>query len=378
MRFGTRAIHAGQEPDPSTGAIMTPVFMTSTYVQEAPTQFKFSDYSRWKNPTRSALEANLAALEGGKHGLAFSSGMAAMNTVLNLLSSGDHVVAGNDLYGGSYRLLTKLYTRLGIACSFVDTTDAANIEAAVRSETKLIWVETPTNPLLRITDLSAVAAVAKKHGILSACDNTFATPYLQSPLEQGIDIVSHSTTKYLGGHSDVVGGALVCNDDDLHEKLFFYQFAVGAVPGPMDAFLVLRGTKTLHLRMDRHCDNAERIAGFLTEHPKVAKVHYPGLEAHQGHEVAKKQMKRFGGMISFELDAPLEEAMAFCTRTKLFALAESLGGVESLLDHPASMTHASIPREERLKAGLADGLLRLSVGVEDVEDLIEDLEIALG
>jgi cystathionine beta-lyase len=375
--FGTKAVHAGQEPDPTTGAIMTPVYLTSTYVQESPGVFKGYDYSRTKNPTRTALEGNLAALEGAKRGLAFSSGMGAINTILNLLSAGDHVVAGNDLYGGSYRIFTTIYARYGLSFSFVDTTDLSLVERAVRKETKLIFVETPSNPLLRITDLAGIAKIGKARKILTVCDNTFATPYLQNPIALGIDVVTHSATKYLGGHSDVVGGVLCLDDEQLADQLHRYENSVGATPGPLDCFLVMRGTKTLHLRMERHCDNAEKVVAFLKEHPRVERVHYPGLQDHPGHALAKKQMKRFGGMVSFELKASVEESKRVASRMKLFALAESLGGVESLVDHPASMTHASIPAEERRKAGLPDGLIRLSVGIEDAEDLIDDLAAAL-
>jgi cystathionine gamma-lyase len=375
--FGTRAVHAGQDPDPSTGAIMTPVYMTSTYVQSSPGVTKGYDYSRTINPTRVALEKNLAALEDGKHGLAFSSGMGAANTVLDLLSSGDHVVAGNDLYGGSYRIMRRIFERFGMQFTFVDTTSVAKMRKAFRKETKLLWIETPSNPLLRITDIAGCAAFAKKKGVLTLVDNTFATPYLQQPLALGADIVLHSTTKYLGGHSDVIGGALVVDDDELHTRLRFLQNAVGAVPGPMDCFLVLRGTKTLHLRMERHCENAKTVASFLAKHPAVTKVYFPGLPSHPQHALAAKQMRASGGMVSFEVRGGLEASRTVAERVKLFALAESLGGVESLLDHPAIMTHASIPSEERRKAGLADGLLRLSVGVEDAEDLVADLRRAL-
>jgi cystathionine gamma-lyase len=375
--FGTRAVHAGQDPDPATGAIMTPVYMTSTYVQSSPGVNKGYDYSRTINPTRVALEKNLAALEGGKHGLAFSSGMGAANTVLDLLSSGDHVVAGNDLYGGSYRIMRRVFERFGLEFTFVDTTDAVKTREAFRKNTKLLWIETPSNPLLRVTHIEASADVARERGALTLVDNTFATPYLQQPLSLGADIVLHSTTKYLGGHSDVVGGALIVNDDDLHARLRFLQNAVGAVPGPMDCFLVLRGTKTLHLRMERHCANAARIAEYLEEHPAVTKVFFPGLASHPQHVLASKQMRASGGMVSFEVRGGLEASKRVAERVRLFALAESLGGVESLLDHPAIMTHASIPVAERHAAGLADGLLRLSVGVEDAEDLLADLKQAL-
>lgn len=374
--FGTLCVHAGQTPDPSTGAIMTPVFLTSTYVQESPAQHKGFDYSRTTNPTRTALEGNLAGLEGARHGLAFSSGMGAINTVLNLLKSGDHVIAGNDLYGGTYRILKTLYEKFGVSTTFVDTTDAKQIEQAIRPATRLIMFETPTNPLLRLTDLAAASSIARKHGIWTCCDNTFATPALQKPLALGCDMVVHSTTKYLGGHSDVVGGAILCNDTELYQKLKHYQNAVGATPGPMDCFLVLRGTKTLHLRMERHVVNAQRIAQFLSDHPKVERVYYPGLPSHAQHALAKRQMQGPGGIVSFELKGGVEAGRRFASKTQLFALAESLGGVESLIDHPVTMTHGSIPREERIKAGLNDGLLRLSVGVEDVGDLIKDLERA--
>ncbi len=375
--FGTKAVHAGQEPDPSTGAVMTPVYLTSTYAQESPGVHKGYDYSRTANPTRAALEANLAALEGARHGLAFASGMAAANTVLDLLKSGDHVVAGNDLYGGTYRIMRRVFEPLGLRFTFVDTTDGAAFLAAFRPETRMAWIETPSNPLLRITDVAACCAVARQKGAISVVDNTFATPCLQRPLALGADVVLHSTTKYLGGHSDVVGGALVTNDDDLHQRLKFLQNAVGGVPGPLDCFLVLRGTKTLHLRMERHGKNAARIAAWLETHPAVTRVYYPGLSSHPQHDLAKRQMSDFGGMVSFEVRGGLEASRRVAERVRLFALAESLGGVESLLDSPAIMTHASIPAEERRKAGLADGLLRLSVGIEDVDDLLADLAQAL-
>ncbi|MFN0206448.1 MAG: trans-sulfuration enzyme family protein [Planctomycetota bacterium] len=374
--FDTLCVHAGQEPDPATGAIMTPVYMTSTYVQASPGQHKGFDYSRTSNPTRAALEHNLAALEGGKYGLAFSSGMGAINTVLNLLKAGDHVVAGNDLYGGTYRILKTLYEKFGLATTFIDTTNLKELETAIRPQTKLILFETPTNPLLRLTDLAAASAIAKKHGILTCCDNTFATPALQRPLLLGCDLSLHSTTKYLGGHSDVVGGAILTNNQELYSKLKHYQNAVGATPGPMDCFLVLRGAKTLHLRMERHVQNAQKVALFLASHSNVERVYYPGLPSHPQHALAKQQMSAAGGIVSFELKGGVEEGMRFASKTKLFALAESLGGVESLIDHPVSMTHGSIPRDERMKAGLNDGLLRLSVGVENVNDLIRDLEQA--
>jgi len=376
-RFATKAVHAGQTPDPATGAIMTPVYMTSTYVQESPGVHKGYDYSRTTNPTRVALEGNLAGLEGGKHGLCFSSGMGAANTALDLLSAGDHVVAGNDLYGGTYRIMRRVFERFGVEFSFVDTTHLARVTEAWRPTTRMLWIETPSNPLLRITDIAHCAKIARSHGALTLVDNTFATPFLQRPLEHGADIVLHSVTKYLGGHSDVVGGALIVNDDSLHERLRFLQNSVGSVPGPMDCFLVLRGTKTLHLRMERHCANAARIASWLEAHAAVTKVFYPGLRSHPQHDLASRQMSAAGGMVSFEVRGGLEASRKVAERVRLFALAESLGGVESLLDSPAIMTHASIPAAERHAAGLADGLLRLSVGVEDADDLIADLEQAL-
>ncbi|MBI3550148.1 MAG: cystathionine gamma-synthase [Elusimicrobia bacterium] len=376
-KFATRAVHAGQTPDPATGAIMTPVYLTSTYVQEAPGKHKGYDYSRTVHPTRLALERNLASLEGGKYGLCFGSGMAATTTIVQALNSGDHVVSCNDLYGGTYRVFTKVFERFGLTFSFVDTSDIKAVEKAITPKTKLLWLETPSNPLLKISDIKALSELAHSKKILVAVDNTFATPYLQEPLALGADLVAHSTTKYLGGHSDVVGGAIVTNDKELHDKLKFLQNAVGAIPGPMDCFLVLRGTKTLHLRMERHGENAMKIAEHLSKHKEIAKVHYPGLKTHPGHELAKRQMRGFGGMISFELKGDLDRAMRMITKTKVFSLAESLGGVESLIGHPASMTHGSIPREERLKAGLADGLIRLSVGVEDAGDLIADLDAAI-
>jgi cystathionine gamma-synthase/cystathionine gamma-lyase len=375
--FGTRAIHAGQSPDPTTGAIMTPVYMTSTYVQEAPGVLKGYDYSRTRNPTRTALERNLAALEGGRFGLSFSSGMAAINTALNLLQSGDHVVAGNDLYGGTYRICTTLYRKFGVEFSFVDMSDLGAVEAALRPNTRLVMTESPSNPLLRLTDLRAVSSLCRARGILTMCDNTFATPYLQNPLAHGCDIVIHSVTKYLGGHSDVVGGALIVDDEDLHARLAHFQNTVGGTPGPMDCFLVLRGTKTLHVRMDRHATNAQRIAEALEQHPRVSRVHYPGLPSHPQHDLCKRQMRNGGGMVSFELDASVDDAKRVSSSFGIFALAESLGGVESLVDHPATMTHGSIPREERIAAGFRDGLIRLSVGIEDVDDLLDDLQRAI-
>jgi cystathionine gamma-lyase len=377
-RFATRCIHAGQSPDPTTGAIMTPIYATSTYVQEKPGVHKGYDYSRTNNPTRAALEANLAALEGAAHGLAFSSGCGAADTLLGgLLSKGDHVVSGNDVYGGTYRLFKRVFEKFGVDFTLVDTSTPGAVEKAWQKNTKLLWVETPSNPLLRITDLKAVCGFAKRNSAVSVVDNTFATPALQNPLEKGASVVLHSTTKYLGGHSDTVGGALLMNDEKLWEKLKYFQNAIGATPSPFDSWLILRGTKTLHVRVQRHCENARRIAEWLAKRKDVTEIHYPGLKSDPGHAVAKKQMKDFGGMISFVLKGSLERSVKFISATKLFALAESLGGVESLIEHPASMTHGSIPREERLAAGLSDGLVRLSVGIEDVDDLIGDLEQAL-
>ncbi len=379
MKFGTKAIHAGVEPDPTTGAIMTPIYQTSTYVQAAPGDHKGYEYSRTHNPTRTALQNALAALENGTHGLCFSSGMASIDAMVKLLQPGDEVISTNDLYGGTYRLFTKIFERFGVKFHFVDMGDLKNVEAAVTANTKLIWAETPTNPLLRIIDLAGLAAIAKKCGALLGVDNTFASPYLQTPLDLGADIVMHSVTKYLGGHSDVVMGALVVKDASLAERLAFIQNSSGATPGPQDCFLVLRGLKTLHLRMQRHCENGKAVAEWLVKHPKVDKVHWPGFDTHANHAVAAKQMRGFGGMISFTLKGDnMADATKVLSSCQLFSLAESLGGVESLLGHPASMTHASIPREERLKNGLADTLIRLSVGLEDAEDLIADLQQALG
>lgn len=377
--IGTTLIHAGVEPDPGTGAIMTPIFQTSTFVQAAPGEHQGYDYSRAGNPTRQALENALAAIEHGQYGLAFSSGVAATDAVLRLLSPGDEIIAANDMYGGTYRLFEKLYVKFGLKFKYVDMKSTDNIAAAITDKTKLIWTETPTNPLINITDIAAVAVIANQHNILLCVDNTFASPYLQNPLDLGADIVMHSATKYLGGHSDVIMGALIMNDAQLREDLFFIQKSAGAVPGPLDCFLVLRGLKTLHLRMQRHCENGAKVAHFLRQHDKVAKVYWAGFEDHPGHEIAAKQMRDFGGMISFELkdDSEANVKRVLCS-TKLIALAESLGGVESLINHPATMTHASIPREERIKNGLTDGLIRLSVGVEDAEDLIEDLRQAIG
>jgi cystathionine gamma-lyase len=379
MKIATKFIHAGAEPDPSTGAIMTPIYQTSTYVQSAPDTHKGYDYSRAANPTRTALETAMAQIENGKYGLVFSSGVAATDAVLKLLQSGDEVIAANDMYGGTYRLFEKIFSKFGLKFHYVDMTNAANIQAKVNAKTKLIWTETPTNPLINITDIAAVATIAKASGALLCVDNTFASPYLQNPLDLGADIVMHSSTKYLGGHSDVIQGALVMNDAILRDQLHFIQKSCGAVPGPQDCFLVLRGIKTLHIRMQRHCENGVKIAQYLKNHPKVKTVYWCGFEDHPGYAVAKKQMRGFGGMISFELkDESSEAAKKVLTSTKYFSLAESLGGVESLINHPATMTHASIPRKERIKNGLSDSLIRLSVGIEDADDLIEDLKKAIG
>lgn len=378
MKFGTKAVHAGVEPDLSTGAIMTPIFQTSTYVQSAPGQHKGYEYARSQNPTRAALEKAMAELENGKYGLAFSSGVAATDAVLKLLQPGDEVIASHDMYGGTYRLFTKIYEKFGIRFHYVNMHDATAIQPYITPKTKLIWIETPTNPLMSITDIVAMSTIAKKNNILLCVDNTFASPYLQNPLDLGADIVMHSSTKYLGGHSDVIQGCLVMNREDLRENLYFIQKSCGAVPGPQDCFLVLRGIKTLHIRMQRHCENGEKVAHFLRRHPKVEKVYWCGFDDHPNHAVAKKQMKGFGSMISFILKGNnIQDTMRLLTSTKLFALAESLGGVESLINHPASMTHASIPKEQREKIGLTDTLIRLSVGIEDADDLIADLEQAM-
>ena len=379
MKLATKLIHAGATPDPSTGAIMTPIYQTSTYVQEAPGKNKGFEYARSQNPTRKALEEALAIIENGKYGLAFSSGVAATDAVIKLLSPGDEVICGNDMYGGTYRLFTKVFEKFGIKFLYVDTTNVANIKKTVTDKTKLVWLETPTNPLMNITDIAGVAAITRPKNILLAVDNTFASPYLQNPLDLGADIVMHSVTKYLGGHSDLIQGCLVMNDTDLREKLYFIQKSCGAVPGPMDCFLVLRGIKTLGVRMKAHCENGKIIAQWLRNHAKVAKVYWPGFEDHPGYAIAKKQMRDFGGMISFVLkNDSVDEAKRVLSSTHLFSLAESLGGVESLINHPASMTHASIPKEERIKNGLTDSLIRLSVGIEDADDLIEDLKNAIG
>lgn len=377
-KFGTKAIHAGAHPDPSTGAIMTPIYQTSTYVQESPGVNKGYGYARGKNPTREALQENIAAIENGKHCVCFSSGVAATDAVLKLLKPGDEVITGDDLYGGTYRLFTKIYEKFGIRFHFIDLTNAENIRTVLNENTKLIWAETPTNPTMQIIDIAACAAISKENNLMLVVDNTFASPYLQNPLNLGADIVMHSATKYLGGHSDVVMGALITNSPELHEQLYFVLNSSGANPGPMDSFLVMRGIKTLHLRMERHCHNGRIIAEYLRNHAKIAKVYWPGFPDHPNHEIAKKQMRDFGGMISIVLkEGSIENTFKVASSFKVFSLAESLGGVESLINHPATMTHASIPKAERERVGVVDSLLRLSVGVEDVEDLIADLEQAL-
>jgi cystathionine beta-lyase/cystathionine gamma-synthase len=379
MKQATKFIHAGSEPDPSTGAIMTPIYQTSTYVQEAPGKNKGYEYARSQNPTRKALEDALAIIENGKYGLAFSSGVAATDAVIKLLKPGDEVIAANDMYGGTYRLFTKIFEKFGLKFHYIDMHDANNIKKFINANTRLIWTESPTNPLMNICDIKAISEIAKENKIWVCVDNTFASPYLQNPLDLGADIVMHSSTKYLGGHSDVIQGSLSMNDASLREQLYFIQKSCGAVPGPMDCFLVLRGIKTLHIRMQRHCENGKIIAHWLRNNSRVAKVYWPGFEDHPGHAIAKKQMRDFGGMLSFTLkDESVENAMRVLSSTKLFSLAESLGGVESLINHPASMTHASIPKEERIKNGLTDSLIRLSVGIEDADDLIEDLAKAIG
>ena len=378
LKFGTRAIHAGMDADPSTGAIMTPIFQTSTYVQEYPGKHKGFAYARGKNPTREALQKNIASLENGNHCLCFSSGMGAIDTVIKLLMPGDEVITGDDLYGGSYRMFTKIFINYGIKFHFINMTDASNIEKFVNKNTKLIWAETPTNPTMQIIDIEACAKIANKHQLILAVDNTFASPYLQNPLNLGAHIVMHSATKYLGGHSDVVMGALIVNDSKLYEQLAFIHNTCGATPGPMDSFLVIRGLKTLHLRMERHCYNGRKIAEYLEKHPAIEKVYWPGFTTHPNHDIAKKQMRDFGGMISIVLkNHSIENTFKVASSFKVFSLAESLGGVESLINHPATMTHASIPKDLREAAGVVDHLLRLSVGVEDVEDLLADLEQAL-
>ena len=380
MKFNTKAIHGGQEnTDPAYGSVMPPIYQTTTYKQSTPGGHKGFEYSRSGNPTRAALENALASIENGKFGLAFGSGLAAIDAVLKLFKPGDEIISTNDLYGGSYRLFTGIYEKFGIKFHFIGMQDAGRIEDYVNENTKMIWLETPTNPMMNIIDIEAVAKITKKHELLLAVDNTFATPYLQQPIDLGADIVMHSATKYLGGHSDVVMGSLVVNDQKLAERLYFIQNASGGVTGPQDSFLVLRGIKTLHLRMQRHCENGEAVAKFLKSHPKVGKVYWPGFEDHPNHEIAKKQMKGFGGMISFTTaEGTLESAVQVVENLKVFTLAESLGGVESLAGHPATMTHASIPQEERAKTGVVDSLIRLSVGVEDEEDLVNDLKQALG
>ncbi|QEK51676.1 cystathionine gamma-synthase [Pedobacter aquae] len=378
MKFATKAIHAGQEPDPTTGAVMTPIYQTSTYWQKSPGEHKGYEYSRGTNPTRKALEDCLAAIENGKFGLAFSSGMGATDAVMKLLKPGDEVITGNDLYGGSYRIFTKIFANYGIKFHFLDLSNPDNMLPYINANTKQIWIETPTNPTMQIIDIEACAKIAKAHQLLLTVDNTFASPYLQNPLDLGADIVMHSVTKYIAGHSDVVMGALVVNDEDLYKKLWFIYNSCGATPGPQDAFLALRGIKTLHLRMKAHCENGALVAQFLKNHPKVEKIYWPGFQDHPNHDIAKKQMRGFGGMISIVLKgADLQETFRIASSFKVFSLAESLGGVESLINHPATMTHGSIPREEREKVGVTDNLLRLSVGVEDIEDLLEDLKEAL-
>jgi cystathionine gamma-lyase/cystathionine beta-lyase len=378
MKFGTKAIHAGQEPDPSTGAVMTPIYQTSTFWQASPGKHQGYAYARGKNPTRSALEKCIAALENANHGLCFSSGMGAIDAVAKLLAPGDEVITGNDLYGGTYRMFTKVFAGFGIKFHFIDLNDAENIKNYINDKTKLIWIETPTNPTMQIVDIVACAEIAKANNLILAVDNTFASPYLQNPLDLGAHIVMHSVTKYLGGHSDVIMGALCVNDQTLYDRLAFIHNSCGATPGPQDSFLVLRGLKTLHLRMKAHCENGEVIAHFLKNQPKIEKVYWPGFTDHPNHEIAKKQMRGFGGMISIVLkDASLDDTFRIASSFEVFTLAESLGGVESLINHPATMTHASIPKEEREAAGVVDNLLRLSVGVEDIEDLIEDLKLVL-
>ncbi|HVB22056.1 MAG TPA: cystathionine gamma-synthase [Ktedonobacteraceae bacterium] len=377
MKFATKAIHAGQEPDPSTGAVITPIFQTSTYAQTGLGEHKGYEYSRTQNPTRAALQDCLAALENGRYGLAFASGMAAEQTVLSLLNAGDHIVSCDDLYGGSYRIFERIMSRYNVETSYVSAGNTAEYEQAIRPNTKIVWLETPTNPLLRLVDIAAVVEIAHRHNLLVVVDNTFASPYLQQPLNLGADIVIHSTTKYINGHSDVIGGAIVLNDANVYESLKFYQNAAGGVPSPFDAWLTLRGIKTLAVRMRQHEENAHTVARFLAEHPRVEKVYYPGLTEHPDHELAKRQMKGFGGMVSFQFKGVVADVDKMVRRFKVFTLAESLGGIESLVCHPASMTHGSIPKEIRESRGLTDTLLRLSVGIEDIEDILADLEQAL-
>jgi cystathionine gamma-lyase len=374
LRFDTLAIHAGQSPDPTTGAVMTPVYLTSTYVQTSPGVHKGYEYSRTQNPTRHALQDCLAALEGGAHGLAFASGLAATDAILHLLDAGDHVLASDDVYGGTFRIFDKVFRRHGLEFSYVDMSDVRNVERGLRPSTRLVWIESPTNPMLKIVDLAEVARISRAHGARTVVDNTFATPYFQRPLELGIDLVAHSTTKYLNGHSDVIGGAVVMRDAALHDRLKFLQNAVGGVPSPLDSFLVLRGLKTLHVRMQRHAESAMTIARWLEGHPQVERVTYPGLPSHPQHALAARQMKGFGGMLTFVLKGGLPAAKSFLGAVRVFACAESLGGVESLIEHPAIMTHASVPSETREALGIADGFIRASVGIEAVEDLMADLE----
>ncbi|UCC79043.1 MAG: cystathionine gamma-synthase [Candidatus Zixiibacteriota bacterium] len=376
-RFGTRAVHGGVEPDPSTGAIMTPIYQTSTYAQNAPGEHKGFEYSRTQNPTRIALEKSIATLEGGEYGIAFSSGMAAISSVIQLLKAGDHVVCSDDVYGGTFRLFDKIYKNFGLEFSFVDTSNPENIKKGLTEKTVMIWLETPTNPTLKVTDLKEASAIAKKHKALMVVDNTFMSPYFQRPLELGADIVLHSTTKYIAGHSDIIGGAIVANDSDLAEKLYFIQNAAGAVPGPMDCFLTLRGIKTLHLRMERHEHNARKIFEYLKKQPAAKKIYYPGDPDHPGHEIQKKQSSGFGSIVSFDIGT-LENARRFMSELEVFTIAESLGSVESLIEHPAIMTHASVPPENRAKLGITDGFIRISVGVEDIDDLLDDLGRGLG
>ena len=378
MKFGTKTIHAGQEPDPTTGAIMTPIYQTSTYVQQSPGDHKGYEYSRTGNPTRNALQNNLAALENGKFGLCFGSGLAAVDCIIKLLKPGDEVISTNDLYGGTYRIFTKVFEKMGIKFHFTGMNKLENIESLINKNTKMIWAETPTNPMLNIVDIKSLSVISKQNELIFVVDNTFATPYLQRPLDLGADIVMHSLTKYMGGHSDVVMGAAICNNEKIAEELYFLQNSCGGVPGPQDAFLVLRGIKTLHVRMQRHCENGKVIAEFLKNHPKVNNVYWPGFKSHPNHDIAKRQMNDFGGMISFDLIGnKLKDAIKVVSSTHFFTLAESLGGVESLIGHPASMTHAAIPKVEREKTGVVDSLIRLSVGIEDIEDLLEDLDKAL-
>ena len=380
MKFNTKTIHGGQKPEEATGAVMPPIFQTSTFAQSSPGKHKGYGYARGANPTRTALENSFAAIENGTNGFAFASGMAAIDCVLRLLKPGDKIIAGDDLYGGTYRMFTQLFQKYGLEFSYVDMNSVENVTNAITQKTKLIWIETPTNPLMKIADIQAISSAVKNinTAILIAVDNTFATPYLQKPLNLGADIVMHSATKYLGGHSDVIMGALIVKEEKLAKEIHFIQFAAGAIAGPMDSFLVLRGIKTLHIRMQRHCENGKAVAKFLENHPKVGTVYFPGLENHLGHKIAKKQMKDFGGMVSFKLkDESKEATFKFLENTKLFTLAESLGGIESLVNHPVTMSHASIPEQERLKIGITDSLVRLSVGIEDIEDLLADLEQAL-